>query len=119
MTEDLASWHEVRTTGAVSLGRIACMRTAQLYDMSEARDNVLHMSKMIQIRNVPDDLHRELKMRAAAAGMTMSDYIKRELALRTRKSTIAEIIARREARGRKSTATTQQIVDIIREARGD
>jgi hypothetical protein len=51
--------------------------------------------------------------------MNMSDYIKRELDLRTRKSTIAEIIARREARGRKSTATTQQIVDIIREARGD
>lgn len=95
------------------------MRAAMAVDMSGARDNVLHMSKMIQIRNVPDDLHRELKMRAAAAGMNMSDYIKRELDLRTRKSTIAEIIARRDARGRKSTATTQQTVDIIREARGD
>jgi antitoxin FitA len=95
------------------------MRAATTVDMSAARNNVVHMSKMIQIRNVPDDLHRQLKIRAAAAGMTMSDYIKRELDLRTRKSTIAEIIARREARGRKSTATTQQIVDIIREARGD
>jgi len=95
------------------------MRPATAVDMSTARDNVVHMSKMIQIRNVPDDLHRQLKIRAAAAGMTMSDYIKRELDLRTRKSTIAEIIARREARGKKSTATTQQIVDIIREARGD
>ena len=95
------------------------MRAAMAVDMSDARDNVLHMSKMIQIRNVPDDLHRELKIRAAAAGMNMSDYIKRELDLRTRKSTIAEIIARREARGGRSTGTVQQTVDIIREARGD
>ncbi|MDX6635972.1 MAG: hypothetical protein QOF06_2175 [Solirubrobacterales bacterium] len=95
------------------------MKTAEVFDMSATRDNVLHMSKMIQIRNVPDDLHRALKMRAAAAGMSMSDYIKRELDLRTRKSTIREIAARRDARGSKSTGTTQQTVDIIREARGD
>lgn len=95
------------------------MKTAQLADMSATRDNVLHMSKMIQIRNVPDELHRQLKIRAAAAGMNMSDYIKQELDLRTRKSTIREIGARRDAQGRRSTATTQQMVDIIREARGD
>jgi plasmid stability protein len=97
------------------------MKTAEIFDMSATRDNVLHMSKMIQIRNVPDDLHRELKMRAAAAGMSMSDYIKRELDRRTRKSTIREIAARRRARsrGEKSTLTTQMIVDIIREGRGD
>lgn len=97
------------------------MEAAERFDMSGARDNVLHMSKMIQIRNVPDDLHRQLKIRAAAAGMSMSDYLKRELDLRTRKSTIKEIAARRRARnqGRKSTLTTQTIVDIIRESRGD
>jgi plasmid stability protein len=33
------------------------------------------MSTMIQIRNVPASLHRELKMRAAGAGMTLSDYL--------------------------------------------
>lgn len=95
------------------------MKTAELRDMSAARDNVVHMSKMIQIRNVPDDLHRQLKIRAAAAGMSMSDYIKRELDLRTRKSTIREIAARRDAQGWKSSGTIQQTVDIIREARGD
>jgi plasmid stability protein len=95
------------------------MEAAEILDMSGARSNVLHMSKMIQIRNVPDDLHRQLKIRAAAAGMSMSDYIKRELDLRTRKSTIAEIVARREASGRRSTSSTQEMVDIIREARGD
>ena len=95
------------------------MNPARVVNMSSARVNVRNMSKMIQIRNVPDDLHRQLKIRAAAAGMSMSDYIKRELDIRTRKSTIPEIIARREARGRKSTGTIQQTVDIIREARGD
>jgi hypothetical protein len=95
------------------------MRTAEIVDMSAARVNVVHMSKMIQIRNVPDALHRELKMRAAAAGMSMSDYIKRELDRKRRKSTIKEIGARASGRSDNSTLTTQDIVDIIREARGD
>ncbi len=34
-----------------------------------------HMSKMIQIRNVPDQLHRTLKVRAASSGMSLSDYL--------------------------------------------
>ena len=33
------------------------------------------MPKMIQLRNVPDDLHRRLKARAAMAGMSLSDYL--------------------------------------------
>lgn len=95
------------------------MRTAEVVNMSGARNNVLHMSKMIQIRNVPDELHRELKMRAAAAGMSMSDYIKRELSRRSRKSTIKEIGARSRGRSAGSTLTTQDVVDTIREMRGD
>jgi plasmid stability protein len=30
---------------------------------------------MIQLRNVPEPMHRELKARAARAGMTLSDYL--------------------------------------------
>lgn len=37
------------------------------------------MSKMIQIRNVPDALHRKLKARAALAGMSLSDYLVAEI----------------------------------------
>ena len=37
------------------------------------------MPSMIQIRNVPDELHRELKVRAARSGMTLSDYLLAEL----------------------------------------
>ena len=95
------------------------MRAAEVIDMSSARVNVEHMSKMIQIRNVPDDLHRALKMRAAAAGMSMSDYIKRELDRKSRKSTIKEIRARSKGRSAGSTLTSKEVVDTIREMRGD
>jgi len=95
------------------------MKTAEVVDMSSARVNVEHMSKMIQIRNVPDDLHRQLKIRAAAAGMNMSDYIKRALDIRTGKSTIREIAARSQGRSAEWNLTTQDIVDTIREGRGD
>ena len=37
------------------------------------------MSTMIQIRNVPDALHRRLKSRAALAGMSLSDYLLSEI----------------------------------------
>jgi plasmid stability protein len=94
------------------------MKTAEIIDMSSARVNVDHMSKMIQIRNVPDDLHRELKMRAAAAGMTMSDYIKKELSWTSEKDSWEEIYARAKARGSLGLST-QEIVDLIREGRGD
>jgi antitoxin FitA len=39
----------------------------------------LSMSKMIQLRNVPDPLHRQLKARAALAGLPLSDYLIREV----------------------------------------
>ena len=38
----------------------------------------MHMSKMIQLRNVPDALHRQLKARAAMAGLSLSDFLVRE-----------------------------------------
>jgi hypothetical protein len=37
------------------------------------------MSKMIQLRHVPDVLHRQLKARAALAGLPLSDYLIREV----------------------------------------
>jgi plasmid stability protein len=94
------------------------MKTAEIIDMSTARVNVEHMSKMIQIRNVPDELHRSLKTRASAAGMTMSDYIKKELSWANEKDSWEEIRARAKAHG-PSRMSTQEIVDIIREHRGD
>jgi plasmid stability protein len=48
------------------------------------------MSKMIQIRNVPDWLHRKLKARAASEGMSLSDYLIRELKREAERPTVAE-----------------------------
>lgn len=61
---------------------------------------VADMSKMIQVRNVPDEVHRTLKSRAAAAGMSLSDYIKHDLELAAAQPTLEEIDARVSARGR-------------------
>lgn len=58
---------------------------------------VMHMSKMIQIRHVPDALHRQLKVRAAAAGMSLSDYLIREVRKIAERPTIEEIRTRLEA----------------------
>jgi plasmid stability protein len=52
------------------------------------------MSKMIQIRNVPDDLHRKLKVRAASLGMTLSDYLLSEIEQIAEKPTMKEWLER-------------------------
>ena len=55
------------------------------------------MPSMIQIRNVPDELHRELKARAARTGMTLSDYLLAELRALAVRPTMQEWLARSEA----------------------
>ena len=52
------------------------------------------MTTMIQIRHVPDPLHREFKSRAAQAGMSLSDYLLAEL------RRIAEVPTREQIRAR-------------------
>lgn len=49
------------------------------------------MSKMIQLRNVPDALHRQLKARAAIAGMSLSDYLLSEIKEIAERPTLAEM----------------------------
>ena len=53
---------------------------------------VTHMSKMIQIRNVPDHIHRLLKMRAAEAGMSLSEFLVREVSLIADRPSLNEIL---------------------------
>ena len=52
------------------------------------------MSVMIQVRNVPDDLHRVLKARAAMEGKSLSDYLLGEIRAVVDKPTMAEMRAR-------------------------
>ena len=47
--------------------------------MHQACGTVILMPTTIQIRNVPDEVHREAKARAARAGLSLSDYLLREL----------------------------------------
>jgi len=50
--------------------------------------------KMIQIRNVPEDVHRTLKMRAAAEGLSLSDYLLREIEGYAKRPTLEEVFAK-------------------------
>jgi len=56
---------------------VSCSATG--VDMLRTCKYAKRMSVMVQIRNVPSDLHRELKARAALEGMSLSDYLLREL----------------------------------------
>ncbi len=76
------------------------------------------MSKMIQLRNVPDALHRTLKARAAMAGMSLSDYLLTEIKEIAERPTLAEL---RERLHRRKPVTaeidTARMVQAEREAR--
>jgi plasmid stability protein len=61
---------------------------------------------MIQIRNVPDEIHSQLKARAALEGMTLSDYLLREVRLVVERPRPAELRARLLGRKRVRTRVT-------------
>ncbi|MGL5824500.1 MAG: FitA-like ribbon-helix-helix domain-containing protein [Nocardioides sp.] len=52
------------------------------------------MAKMLQVRDVPDDVHAELRRRAAAAGMSLSDFTRLELARLARRPSLADLLDR-------------------------
>ncbi|MSO50406.1 MAG: hypothetical protein EXQ49_10995 [Acidobacteria bacterium] len=73
------------------------------------------MPRMVQIRNVPDALHRTLKGRAADAGQTLSDYLLAELERLAVRPTREEMLARIHGRTRVKLKTPAAVV--IREER--
>jgi antitoxin FitA len=75
----------------------------------------MNMSKMIQLRNVPDVLHRQLKARAAMAGMSLSDYLLSEIREIAEKPTLAEF--RERLQHRESVDLKVDIARMIREDR--
>jgi plasmid stability protein len=70
---------------------------------------------MVQIRNVPVEVHRQLKARAAIEGMSMSDYILRELRKSLERPTRAEVLAR--LKGRPTRRVTKSAADMLRAER--
>ena len=78
----------------------------------------MHMSKMIQLRNVPDGLHRSLKARAAMEGMSLSDYLLGEIKEIAERPTLAELRERLHTRRAVRTSfDTARLVRQEREAR--
>jgi plasmid stability protein len=73
------------------------------------------MSKMIQLRNVPDALHRRLKARAAMAGMSLSDYLLAEIKEIAERPTLPEL--RERLHQRKPVAVQLDTARIVREER--
>ena len=78
-------------------------------------DHAVDMPKMIQLRNVPDELHRTLKMRAAGAGMTLSDYLIAEIRQLARLPTMEEM--RQRLASHEPVSFTPSAAQIIREMR--
>lgn len=58
------------------------------------------MSRMIQVRNVPENVHRTLKAQAALAGMSLSDFLLAEIRHVAERPTIAELRERVRCRSR-------------------
>lgn len=75
------------------------------------------MSKMIQVRDVPDRVHSTLKSRAASEGMSLSDFIKRELVRSTERPTALEWLERTQRA--KPILTKMTAAQAIRELRDE
>jgi plasmid stability protein len=75
----------------------------------------MSMSKMVQIRNVPEGLHRKLKARAAESGQTLSDYLLTEIERLAARPTREEMLARLHRRSRVTLKTPAAVA--IREER--
>jgi plasmid stability protein len=77
-----------------------------------------NMSKMIQVRDVPDPVHSTLKTRAAREGMSLSDYIKRELERTAERPTMREWLElTQRAKPIPTKRSAAQIVRELRDAR--
>jgi plasmid stability protein len=77
-----------------------------------------NMSKMIQVRDVPEQVHSTLKARAAREGMSLSDFIKRELELAAERPTMREWLERtQQAKPIRAKRSATQLVRQLRDAR--
>ena len=73
------------------------------------------MSKMIQLRNVPDNLHRKLKARAAVEGMSLSEYLLGHIRDMAQRPTPSEM--REQLRRRRPVTLSIPPADLIRQER--
>jgi hypothetical protein len=82
-----------------------------------SRCTVASVARTIQIRGVPDDVHAELRTRAAAAGVSLSDYLLREATRIARRPPIADVL---EWAGERGWGVPKgDAVDALRELRDE
>jgi plasmid stability protein len=73
---------------------------------------------MVQIRNVPPELHRRLKARAAIEGLSMSDYVLREIRKALDQPTRQEVLERLRARpARQLRRSAAEVIRAERDSR--
>jgi len=73
---------------------------------------------MIQVRDVPEHVHGTLKSRAAREGMSLSDFLKRELAQVAERPTMQEWLERtKQAKPIRGTRSAAQTIRELRESR--
>lgn len=75
------------------------------------------MVKTVQIRGVPDDVHRVLRSRAAAAGVSLSDYLLREISRVAARPPITDVLKRADERA--GGASSEAILDVVQEMRDE
>ena len=76
------------------------------------------MSKMIQVRDVPEQVHSTLKARAAREGMSLSDLIKRELERAAERPSMAEWLERSQrTKPIRANRSAAQVVRELRDAK--
>jgi antitoxin FitA len=86
--------------------------------MCSACHHSWRVAKMIQVRNVPDVVHGTLKARAAREGMSLSDFVKRELERLAERPTVQEWLERtQEVKRISSTRTAARVIRELRDAR--
>ena len=73
------------------------------------------MGRNIQVRDVPDDVHRVLVSRAAAVGLSLTAYLRAELIRVAERPPVADVLARASAR--HGGAATDEIVAAVRSGR--
>jgi plasmid stability protein len=73
------------------------------------------MGRNIQIRDVPDEVHRVLATRAASAGMSLTAYLRAELTRAAERPLVADVLAR--AAARHGGARVDDIVAAVRSGR--
>jgi plasmid stability protein len=73
--------------------------------------------KMLQVRNVPDDLHRALKVKAAREGIPLSELVLRELPRIAYKPSMDEVLERIRSREPVRVPSTAEVIRQERDAR--